>query len=312
LHLDDSDEAREQVAFADVLVLNKIDLVEPAEADALERRLRGMNAMARVLRSHMAQVPLTEVLDLGGFDLDRALERKPTFLEPEYPFEWAGIFELPVGGARLVVGDGPDASMKVLLRRVSGRDEQAVLREAERAFRDFSGDATVAAPGATLEPFAVRRLDIEARGTKEFPIDVREPGLYVLFTEHTPEELDLRVLARDEAVQPVAARHFAAGHTHDDTVTSVGIEVAGKVDVEKFNKWISSLLREKGADIFRSKGILDVAGEDRRFVFQGVHMLLDANADRPWGRGPRANQLCFIGRKLDRAALVAGFRSCLA
>jgi G3E family GTPase len=312
LHLDDSDEAREQVAFADVLVLNKVDLVEPAEADALERRLRGMNAMARVLRSHMAQVPLSEVLDLGGFDLDRALERKPTFLEPEYPFEWAGIFELPSSGARLVLGDGPDASMKVLLRRLSGRDEQAIGREAERAFRDFSSDGPVAVPGATLQAGAVRALDVEGRGTKEFRVDVREPGLYVLFTEHTPEEFDLRVLARDEAVPPLAAKSFTVGHTHDDTVTSVGIEVAGKVDAEKFNKWISKLLRDKGTDIFRSKGILDVAGEDRRFVFQGVHMLLDANADRPWGRGPRANQLCFIGRKLDRDALVAGFRSCLA
>ena len=71
-------------------------------------------------------------------------------------------------------------------------------------------------------------------------------------------------------------------------------------------------MREQGADIFRSKGILNMKGDDNRFVFQGVHMLLDGTSDKPWGKARRINQLCFIGRKLDRAALNAGFRACLA
>ena len=65
-------------------------------------------------------------------------------------------------------------------------------------------------------------------------------------------------------------------------------------------------------DIFRSKGILNIKGDASRFLFQGVHMLLDGSSDRPWGKGKRTNQLCFIGRRLDRAALNAGFRACLA
>jgi G3E family GTPase len=86
----------------------------------------------------------------------------------------------------------------------------------------------------------------------------------------------------------------------------------GSVDRNKFNAWLSKLLREQGVDIFRSKGILNIKGDDKRFVFQGVHMLLDGDSDRPWGKGRRVNQLCFIGRKLDREALVSGFRACLA
>ena len=67
-----------------------------------------------------------------------------------------------------------------------------------------------------------------------------------------------------------------------------------------------------GADIFRMKGILTIAGEDTRFVFQGVHMLFDGRADRPWNPGEtRKNELVFIGRNLDEAQLKQDFRSCL-
>jgi G3E family GTPase len=208
MHLEDSKEAREQVAFADLLVLNKIDLVPESDVDALERRIRSMNAMARILRSHKANVPLAKVLDI-------------------------------------------------------------------------------------LEP---------------------KPGRYAIFTQHTAEELGLRLEeGAGQELTPTFARTFVAGHTHDDTVTSVGIELPGEVDQDKFNRWLGKLLREQGADIFRSKGILNIRGDDNRFVFQGVHMLLDGTSDRPWGKkSDRVNQLCFIGRKLDRAALNAGFRSCLA
>jgi G3E family GTPase len=60
------------------------------------------------------------------------------------------------------------------------------------------------------------------------------------------------------------------------------------------------------------KGVLSIAGEDQRFVFQGVHMLFDGRPDRPWGEQARSNTMIFIGRNLDRAELEEGFRSCLA
>ena len=72
------------------------------------------------------------------------------------------------------------------------------------------------------------------------------------------------------------------------------------------------MLRTKGPDIFRMKGVLSIQGEAERFVFQGVHMLFDGRPDRPWGDEPRRNSLVFIGRNLDRDALNAGFRACLA
>jgi G3E family GTPase len=82
LHLDDeSAEAREQVAFADVLLLNKTDLVSAPDLDALERRLRGINALAKIHRCVNGDVPLDHVLAVGGFNLDHAMELDPHFLE---------------------------------------------------------------------------------------------------------------------------------------------------------------------------------------------------------------------------------------
>jgi G3E family GTPase len=78
--LEDSHEAEEQVAFADLVVLNKTDLVTPDELDGVEARIRSINRSARVLRAEKANVPLGELLDRGSFDLNRILEMEPDFL----------------------------------------------------------------------------------------------------------------------------------------------------------------------------------------------------------------------------------------
>jgi G3E family GTPase len=181
----DADEAIEQLAFADVILLNKTDLVTPAELDELEQRIRSMNAMAKIYRTKNAQVEMDSILGVGAFDLSRALDIDPNFL-------------------------GEDA------------------------------------------------------------------------------------------------------HEHDETVGSVAIAESGVLNFERLNTWMSELLRNQGPDIFRMKGILNIEGEDNRFVFQGVHMLFDGRADRPWKPNEtRKNELVFIGRNLDEAQLKEGFRACL-
>jgi G3E family GTPase len=181
----EAEEVQEQIAFADVLLLNKIDLVTTAELDQLEQRIRGMNAIAKIYRTRDAELEMDALLGIGAFDLNQALQIDPDFL-----------------------------------------------------------------------------------------------------TE--------------------------TAHEHDETVGSVAIVESGEVDGDKLNDWLSDLLQNQGADIFRMKGILTIAGEDFRFVFQGVHMLFDGTADRPWRPGEiRKNELVFIGRNLDEAALKASFRACL-
>ncbi len=312
LHIDDSDEVKAQIAFADTILLNKVDLVSEEQAAAVESRIRSMNAMARIKRVHMANAPMETVLDIGGFDLDRALELKPAFLEPEYPFEWAGIFALPAGLTTLRLADGPDPSMSIVLMPAPGAGKQELFTAAERAFRVFARDAQPLAPGATLQPGERHlQLRLDAAGSKDFLIDAQSGAYFALFTEHTPQEFDLQLLdAKGTPLQAVIANEYAAGHTHDNTVSSVGIEFEGAVDGDKINKWLSKLLQNKGADIFRMKGFLNIDGEDERFVFQGVHMLFDGRPAGKWGNDKRLNRLVFIGRELDRAALEKGFRAC--
>ena len=308
-----SDESTEQVAFADVLVLNKTDLVGTEDLDALEARLREMNRMARVVRSEKANVPVDTVLNLSAFDLDQVLERRPTFLEPEYPFEWTGVYSLEPGRYALSLAEGPDPEMSLVVRANQDRDDAALREGAEWSVRRYAEPAAPLEPGSNLSIGEHVSLQLQSAGRKAFFLTVDEPVQVGLFAQHTAEEFDMKILrdGSDEEVLPSAERIWVAQHEHDDEVGSFAIERTGDVDPDRLNQWLSEVLRERGVDIFRMKGFLSIAGEPNRFVFQGVHMLFDGQPDRPWGNAPRFNQLVFIGRNLDEAAMTQGFDACL-
>ena len=181
----EADEAQEQIAFADVILLNKTDLVTPEELEKLENKIKAMNGMAKIYRTQNSELGMNALLEVQAFDLDRALEIDPEFLNE-------------------------------------------------------------------------------------------------------------------------------TAHEHDETVKSFAIVESGALDGQKLDNWLSQLLQTRGVDIFRMKGILNIAGEDQRFVFQGVHMLFDGKPDRLWKKEEnRKNELVFIGRNLDEAQLREDFRQCL-
>lgn len=311
LHIEDSGEIKEQIAFADVILLNKADLVSESELAALEKRVRGMNAMARIHRTVNGRVDLAEVLDVGGFDLDRALTVKPGFLDPEYPFEWAGLFHLAAGDYRWIIQDGPDPAMRLIWQPVADAGDSCLMDLQESMARLFSDPPKRLAPDAGLTEKGLHELDLSVGGIKQFRVSIERDGHYACFTQHHPDEFGMTFLRGDRGVEPVMTREWEAGHAHDDDVTSVGISEPGDLDYSRFNNWIGELLREKGADIFRTKGIVSLKGMDKKLVFHAVHMLFNMQADKPWGAEPRRNQLVFIGRNLDRQALNEGFRRCL-
>jgi G3E family GTPase len=182
----DAEEAQEQIAFADRILINKTDLVTPAELDDLERKIRSMNAIAKIYRTQNALIDMDTVLGVGGFDLSHALTIDPDFLGEE-------------------------------------------------------------------------------------------------------------------------------AHEHDESVKSIALVAAGTIDNDKLTAWLSKLLPTQGQKIFRMKGILNIQGQEQRFVLQGVHMILDARLDRAWRvNEERKNELVFIGRDLDEAQLRQDFQSCLA
>jgi G3E family GTPase len=184
--VEDSHEAEEQVAFADVILINKVDLISPEQRQAVEDKVRSLNRFAKIHHTVRAGLDLGEILQRGAFDLDRILEIEPDFLE-----------------------------------------------------------------------------------------DV--------------------------------------AHEHDSTVTSVSLRSDQPLDEDRFFAWIQQLLRTRGTEIFRSKGILALAGQPERFVFQAVHMLADSTWGTLWQPGEkRESRLVLIGRNLSEAELERDFAACRA
>ena len=213
LRLGDSKEAREQIAFADQIVLNKTDLVDEAELQQVEARLRRLNPLAPIHRATRSDVPLETVLGRGGFDLDRILELEPEFLNP------------PHGEAGHV------------------HDEHCEHDHGHGHDHDHG---------------------------------------------------------------------HGHGHVLDD-IRGVSLRLDRPVDGDKVTRWLNETLQAQGPDILRAKGILDVKGDERRLVFQAVHMLLEGDWQRPWREGePRYSRMVFIGRNLDEVKLKQGFEACTA
>ena len=331
-HLGELTEPAVQVGFADVVILNKTDLVQDTDLARIEQRIRGINGTARIVRAVNAVVPIDAVLGLGAFDLDRALAVDATFLEPQYPFEWAGAYQLPAGRHILKAAgehshqhdhgdhdhdhgdhghddhghDHTHAALKVALLPMTAATTEALASQIEPAVRVFAEAAVSADSGDHLQPAtAPWALAMGCMGG-QFCIDIATPGAYALFTEHAPAEFGLAL-----ATAPVVQRAFASHH-HDAEIGSIGIQEAQALDARKVNDWLSYLLQSRGEDILRMKGVLNIKGDERRYVFHGVHMMFDGRPDRPWGTTSRASQLVFIGRKLDRDEFLAGFSACIA
>eukprot|EP00619_Florenciella_sp_RCC1007_P006125 CAMPEP_0205928506 /NCGR_PEP_ID=MMETSP1325-20131115/24756_1 /ASSEMBLY_ACC=CAM_ASM_000708 /TAXON_ID=236786 /ORGANISM="Florenciella sp., Strain RCC1007" /LENGTH=463 /DNA_ID=CAMNT_0053297561 /DNA_START=59 /DNA_END=1450 /DNA_ORIENTATION=+ len=101
---------------------------------------------------------------------------------------------------------------------------------------------------------------------------------------------------------------------HDTSISSIGINITGEVDMTALQEWMNKVLKENSADIYRMKGVLAVQGIPGKYVYQAVHMIFSSTIDEtPWAEGEeRGCKLTFIGKNLDKPALRAGFESCLA
>jgi G3E family GTPase len=209
--LKDAPEAKNQIAFADVILINKTDLVSAAELSEVEARIRAINPYARLHKTERAKIPLNEVLERNAFDLDRILDIEPAFLESE---------------------------------------EQDHDHHHEHDHDDGDGH------------------------------------------DH---------------------KHGGLKHYHDEEMQSIALKSDKPLDADKFFPWVEDLVQKEGPSILRSKGILSFKGDDERFVFQGVHMILDGDHQRPWNKDEkRQSRIVFIGRNLPEKKIAEGFESCIA
>lgn len=92
---------------------------------------------------------------------------------------------------------------------------------------------------------------------------------------------------------------------------SISLSTDKPLNPAKFNDWINDVLASKGQTILRSKGILNLADAENRYVFQAVHMMSEGAFAGPWpAKDSRKSRMVFIGRDLDFDALKAGFKAC--
>jgi G3E family GTPase len=208
--LRDAPEAKNQIAFADVIVLNKTDLVTPAELREVEARIRAINPYAKLHHAQRCNVAIDAVLERNAFDLDRIMDIEPDFLE------------------------------------VDDEDDHHHHHDHDHDHRHDHG-------------------------------------------------------------------HGGLKHYHDEDMQSVSVRLNGDVDPDKFLPWINALTQREGPNILRCKGIVAFSGDPKRFVFQGVHMMLDGEPQREWKEGEkRESKVVFIGRDLKEDQIREGFLACAA
>jgi G3E family GTPase len=208
--LKDAPEAKNQIAFADVIVLNKTDLVSKPELAEVEARIRGINPYAKLHRTERCKVALSDVLERGAFDLDRILEIEPDFLEAD---------------------------------------------------------------------------------------------------DHDHDHDDHHHHGHDH-------HHHDHGHGlkhyHDEEMQSLSLRTEKPLDPNLFMPWLQNLMATEGQKILRSKGILAFQDDEDRYVFQGVHMMLEGDHQRKWKDGEaRESRVVFIGRELPEQMIRDGFERCI-
>ena len=104
----------------------------------------------------------------------------------------------------------------------------------------------------------------------------------------------------------------AAGHAHDPSVASLSRRFDAAFDRQRLLDWLALLAEQRGEQLFRLKGIVAIAGDERRHVLQGVHRLIELQPADAWGERAPSSKLVFIGRELDAQRIDAGLRECLA
>lgn len=312
LHIEDSSECMEQIAFADIILLNKIDLVNEEQLVELENKIKRMNPQAKLYRTRDADIDMQEILNVKAFDLKAKVEINPGILQEEVPFEWAGIFDLNEYEYSLSLEEGPDPTMDLLMIKSNSFDQKEIENKKKLAVKLFAEAPSVIRREKFVKTNAVLNRVYMDKLTNEYRLRVAEKGLYVMYTQHHPDEFAMKLYQKENQLLPLTSIEFEHTHEHDNAVTSVGIDEEGELDIKKLDVWVSWLLQQKGTDIFRMKGIINIQGSDDRFVFQGVHMLFDGSSDRKWlPNEERKNQMVFIGKNLNREEIMKGFRACV-
>jgi G3E family GTPase len=231
LHINDSDECKEQIAFADMILLNKTDLVSVDELNVLEKKINSMNSLCTVYRTSHTNIDLKKILNIQAFNLDRKIELNPLFAEEEYPFEAITQFELKPGEYELSLEKGPDDYMDIALlpgyKKLEELKKQATIL--------FSNTAEDVQNNIQLKFNSHYRLPL-FNEKNFFKFHTAELNNVTIFTEHGPDEFKMTLYNGSVPVIPLVVHEIEHTHTHDEEVTSIGLESIRPLDENQFDR----------------------------------------------------------------------------
>jgi G3E family GTPase len=308
IHLDEVkpegniNEAEHQIAFADRIILNKLDLVSKDDLEEIEDRIKSMNSFAKIVKTERSRAPLDQILGLNSFSLDKVIEIDPTLMdsddEDEHNHEGHvhdehcghHVHDESCGHGSSCTEDHDHHGHHEHGHKEHGHKEHG---HEEHGHHEHG----------------------HAECTEEH--DHKEHG----HKEHGHKEHGHKEQGHKEHGHDEDHHHHAEGEkkkkkkkTHNlSLVSSVGFTIEGDLDVPTFNTFMSELLQAKAKDLYRTKGVLAFADQgDTKFVFQGVHEQINFGpTDNPWGKDEkRVSKMVFIGKDLDYNGLKEGLLSC--
>lgn len=314
IHLDDIkpdgniNEAEHQIAFADRIIMNKLDLVTKEELEDVEDRIKSMNSFATIIRTEKSRAPLDQILGLNSFSLEKMIEVDPTLMDEEEVEEDAGHnHEGHVHDEHCGHGVHEEAgSADAVTDHSHGHQHHEPAADAHKGHDHDS-----------------------AHGHKESDCKEEHNHNEHAHNEHAHNDHAHNDHAHKDHAHNDSHEH---GHAHKEEskvevkpakrvkkthnlslVSSVGFTIQGLLDVPAFNAFMGDLLKEKAADFYRTKGILAFSNQgDVKYVFQGVHEQVNFGpAENPWKADEvRSSKMVFIGKNIDYDFLKSSLQAC--
>merc|ERR1712087_124555 len=279
-------ESVEQVSFADRILLNKMDLVTGSEAQIVKDKIRSINSFAKIIPSTQSKVELSKILNIRAFSLDKLLEKDSDFLKQD-----ESESEHTCDESDCSQHEGHDHSHE------KDHSHHAKDKKGHEHAKDEK------------EKEHKHHHKHEKEDKSHHDHDKHEAG------EEATHGKDGKHKKKDKHKHKhkrKSKKNKTQTLQHSSGVSSLGFEREGEVVEERFEQFMSNVIRKWGANIYRAKGIINISGNPNKLVFHGVHELFDTNNQTPWGKDDKkTNKLVFIGKDLHKDILQTGFDYCL-
>ncbi len=288
-----------QLAFSDLILLNKSEGIEEEKLKIIEEDIASINPDSEIRRTNFAAVTPAEIFNRNYYDPAK-IENLNLQVDEGESFAWAGVFDLPIGKHHLY------------FNHIHHSVNWAFVREKSIGAALSLGRVLMSSPAEKLNK--LEKVMVGSPYTSDqrlFELHVLEQGKTVLFLDDHPSHLQMEIRVRDKVQLPIEEKSFTKRKAHaHGKVNSVSIEVEGELDPSTFQFYLNSLFMKYPDRIYRSKGILSFPGNPHKVFFQGVYENFDFSEGPEWN-DKRLNRVVFIGQGLNADLITSGFKNCL-